>query len=749
MAKSEKVKRVSESEPNLRHFEHLSQSFLSFRSSEIEESDRRNEMWQRRESEKSSQRLQVSWKGGEAGRGIAPRVLLFTLASFFLFAMTCWGAPYGGSSSSITITSPAGSQLPYAMSGRAYSFPFKATGTIGTFSWTNPSKNLGSGACAGLNLSTNGLLSGTPPGSSGTCTFTVEVRDMKGNSRVEAVSLNFVSPLSVASQVLGNGVQNRPFQQAISVTGGVMPLTSCRATPGLPAGLSISPSGSQCVISGSPSAVYGPASITISVTDSSNATASGSASLQINAPLAIVAPSRIINGLVGFAYPGVSFTASGGTGSALTWTQAGAVSATGLCTPGGSMPAGLTLAATSGTLTGVPSKASASPADFPFQVCVEDAPTASTPAGAVVSAPVVLNVLNRYAYLTTGGQQLQVLDLVSNTFVRSIPLAANSNPIGIALTPDGRYAFAADNSLDQLIVVDTITNQQVPGSPFPLPASCDSPWDLAISPDPARQGANRAFITCTGDQPPAREEVVVLDTANPGALPLAVIPTGVGSIPSSLAVRNDNSRVYVALNGTDQLYVIDNTGNTPAPTAAPVFELDPASEQPMGIVLAQHDGKLYAYVGKDDPDQSHAYEGIEVVDVTTDSLSMVTMISFPAGSINVPTNAAVDPSGSLVYFTLMDSGKLAVVDNTQSVPAFVPGSPFNLPNPAGPAHGYAYGLMVPPSPSGDYSVYVTLFCPQTLAVLSDGVPPSGDPGSPVSVPADYLIFNVAPIPVPK
>ena len=694
------------------------------------------------------------------------KLALVSVLSFVFFLMSCassknqapsglTAAPFSVTASpQLTIASPVGPGLPDAVIGRTYSMTFEASGASGTLTWSNPGGTLGAGSCAGLGLSSSGTLTGTPAGAAGTCSFTVQVADSGNNSAMADFTVTVQPALAVNAIQLGDGVQDRPFRQAFNVTGGIMPLTSCEATAALPAGLSLNASGSQCVVSGTPQVAAGLTQATLTVTDSSNAaTAAGSAmgnvSVQIHAPLAITAPSRMINGMVGFPYPGVSFTATGGTGSGYTWTQAGAASASGLCSAGGTMPAGLTIAATSGTISGVPTAASVSAGDFPFQVCVEDEPTASTAAGALVSSLVVLNVLNRYAYIATGGQKILVLDLGSNTVVGSIPLNQYANPLGVAVTPDGRYAFAADNSLNQIIVVDTITNQQITGSPFALPSSCQGPWDVVISPDPTKPGANRAFISCSILGGQAVEEVVVLDTTNPGAPPLAVIPTGDGSIPASLAIRKDNSRVYVTLNGTDQLFMIDNTQAVPTPVASPFFALDPTSEQPMGIAVADHAGKIYAYVGKDDPDQSHAYEGIEVVDVTSDSPSLVTMLSFPAGSINIPTNAAVDPGGALVYFTLMAKGQLAVVDNSQPVPAFVSGSPFNLPDTTGKSSGYAYGVTVPAAPSGDPSVYVTLFCPETIAVLSGGTPPSDEPASPVSVPADGLIFNIKAVPVPR
>jgi DNA-binding beta-propeller fold protein YncE len=399
-------------------------------------------------------------------------------------------------------------------------------------------------------------------------------------------------------------------------------------------------------------------------------------------------------------------------------------------------------------LSGAPTQASGSADDFQFQVCVEDSPTASTAAGALVSGPVVLNVLNHYAYVTSG-QAIQVIDLSSNTLVTSLPL--NSDPLGLALTPDGRYVFAVDSSTNQLIVVDTITNAQVSGSPFNLPASCVAPGKVAISPDPAQPGANRAFVTCSNAGGYAMEEVVVIDTSNPGGAPLAVIPTGLGTIPTGLAIRKDNSRVCVTLNGTNQLFVIDNTLPTPAPIAAPVFNLDPATNQPLGIGLADNNGKVYAYVTKQNSGNqisANPSQGIEVVDVTTDAPATVTTLLLQPGVNALPNEVAVDPAGALLFVTLQGSSQLAVVDNTARVPVFVSGSPFSLPDPNGPATGGAYGVIVPPSQSGAPAVYVTLHSREIVCLLSDTASPTVS-GSPIRMPPDAPIYDIQFIPTPK
>jgi len=667
-------------------------------------------------------------------------------------------SPSGGMG--LAITFPSAGQLPDAVDGRSYRMAFSASGGSGSLTWSNPGGALGSGACSGLSLSADGVISGMPDTPSGVCGFTVQVRDSRNDWTTANYSVTIQSKLVLSNFTLGNGVQNRLFKQAIIISGGIMPLTFCNASPSLPAGLSISPSGPTCLISGTPQVTFGPAVIDISVADSSNAAtpagnASGSSSLQINIPLAVSLPPRIVNGLVGFVYPGVTFTAKGGTGdgSNVTWTQAGATSESGLCVPTGTIPPGLSLAGTSGLLSGVTTMPSASVGDFQFQVCVEDAPTASTAAASSNSASVVLYVLGRYAYVSSPSQSIVIIDTASNAFVNSVTLSPSSSPQGIAVTPDGRFVFAVDNSTNQVIVLDTVTNIQVPGSPFALPASCAAPWDVAIPSDPTLPGANHVFVSCSGaDDVTSFEEVVALDAANPGGAPVAVMRTGLGSIPSGIAVRSDNSRIYVTLNGTNQVFLIDNTLTMPAPIGAATFYLDPTTDQPLGIGLAANGSREYAYVtkqntGNQDP-SNPASEGIEVVDVTTDSPSTVVTVLLAPDIDFAPSGVAVDPSGKTVFVTLAGSGQLALLDNSISTPTLMAGSPFNLPNPNGSAKGVAYDVSFPPVPAGMPTAYIPFYYPFGIALLSDTIPPAALPDSPILLPPVFP-YKIRPIPIPR
>lgn len=661
----------------------------------------------------------------------------------------------------LTIISSSSTALPDGVIGRSYTYTFLVSGGAGSVSWTELSGALGGGTCAGLSLSKGGLLNGLLAGAPGTCNLDVEAVDSNQDTATAHLTLTIHAALSVTPVTLGNGVQGRTFSQGVLTAGGLDPLTSCTTRPALPEGLTVTASGTACLISGIPQGLYDPLSITIVVTDSNNlATPSGTASLEstlhVNPPLAINRlPTRILNGLVGFPYGGLTFTASGGSndGAGLTWTQAGATSESGLCAPGGTTPPGLSLGGTTGTISGTPSAPSLTPSDFQFQVCVEDEPTASTAAGSATSDPVTLTILRRYAYVGSALRSIEVIDLDALAFVEAIQLPPNSSIQSLTTTPDGRYLFALDNGNSLLFVLDTMSNTQVPGSPFALPASCINPWDVAVPPDPTLPGANRLYVSCSAaDDVTYFEEVLVFDQSNPGGEPIGVIRTGPGSAPLNLAVRGDNTRVYVALNGSNQLCIIDNTLPTPAVVSSSPFNLDPTTSQPSGIGLVPNGISLYAYVAKQNTGSQNyltGSQGIEIVDVTTDEPKTVTNILLTPGANSFPTSIVADPRGEVVFVTLQGTGQLALLDNTIETPRMLPGSPFGVADPSQLARNpNPYGLLVPPPPSGPLMVYVSLWGSSSVAILDGTDPTVAVPGSPIILPVQYP-GSMRAIPVPK
>ncbi len=172
-------------------------------------------------------------------------------------------------------------------------------------------------------------------------TATVTAASVAKATQAAAVNISVNPPPAVTTATLAAGSVNTAYKATLAASGGAGALAwSLPSGSTLPTGLTLSSNG---VISGTVAAPV-TAAFTVQVTDSSAvkplAATSGTLSLTINpAPLAITAPT-LANGIQGTAYTPVTVAATGGTG-ALAW------SATGL-------PAGLSIAAATGSISGTP-----------------------------------------------------------------------------------------------------------------------------------------------------------------------------------------------------------------------------------------------------------------------------------------------------------------------------------------------------------------------------------------------------------
>lgn len=152
-------------------------------------------------------------------------------------------------------------EFPATTVGRPYLQTLQASGGTGALTWT------GSGLPPGLQLSTAGIVSGITS-QAGYWTIHATVTDTLPTSTSRYLSV-IVNPLpSILTASLPNPVAGTAYQQTLQGTGGTGTLTW--SATGLPAGLSISPSGT---ISGTPTA-SGQFTPTITVTDSLGAAAS-------------------------------------------------------------------------------------------------------------------------------------------------------------------------------------------------------------------------------------------------------------------------------------------------------------------------------------------------------------------------------------------------------------------------------------------------------------------------------------------
>lgn len=238
--------------------------------------------------------------------------------------------------------------LPTGEVGSAYSQTLATSGGITAFTWSISDGSLPAGLS--LNAST-GVISGTPT-TAGTSSFTVMVTDSVAHSASMPLSIMVNDNLAVSTASLAAGSVGAAYSETLASTGGVGPFTWTISVDTLPAGLSLV--GSTGVISGTPTAT-GTTNFTAMVTDSLTRTAVQALSILVNPAGLAVATTSLPDGTVGTAYS-QTLMATGGT-APLSWS----ISA-------GSLPAGLSLVASTGVISGTPTTAGSSA----FTVMVTD-----------------------------------------------------------------------------------------------------------------------------------------------------------------------------------------------------------------------------------------------------------------------------------------------------------------------------------------------------------------------------------------
>lgn len=173
----------------------------------------------------------------------------------------------------------------------------------------------------------------------------------------------------------------------------------------------------------------------------------------------------------------------------------------------------------------------------------------------------------RRAYFTdTPADSVVAYDLDSGTEIARVKVG--KDPLGIAITPDGRFLFVANRSSGSVSVVRTDTLEVEQSIRASGPAV--KPTAVAVTPD-----GSRAYVV-NGDN---SGTVSVIDVAA-----RAIVETiRVGRRPTSIVVSPDGLLAYVANNGSNTVVTIDLLTNTVI-SALPV-------DRPWGLA-ASPDGNL-------------------------------------------------------------------------------------------------------------------------------------------------------------
>jgi hypothetical protein len=221
----------------------------------------------------------------------------------------------------------------------AYSATLSATGGSGHYTFAVTAGSLPSWLT--LNATT-GVLSGTPT-ASGASTFTITATDSNNpglaGSRAYTLTVNAVSTVTVSPTTLPNATANSAFNVMLSATGGSGSYTFAVTAGSLPSWLTLD--ATTGLLSGTPTST-GTSSFTITATDSSGVAGSQAYTLTVDPASSLtVSPGALASATPNSAYS-ASLSATGGSGSYI------------FAVTSGSLPAGISLNASTGVLSGTP-----------------------------------------------------------------------------------------------------------------------------------------------------------------------------------------------------------------------------------------------------------------------------------------------------------------------------------------------------------------------------------------------------------
>jgi large repetitive protein len=234
----------------------------------------------------------------------------------------------------------------------------------------------GAGCGTLTNMTSSSVMYTAPTGISATLAVSLEALSLADKSATATVTIDVVVAPTFGTTLPPNGANGVPYSFAVSVTGGVAPLTLTIGSGSLPAGLTISQSGT---ISGKPTGANTSNTFQVQVQDSGNPpikVLSPQYTINISAPppLSIVSSGALLGATLNTAYGPISIVTSGGV-TPFTWSKTS-----------GNFPPGLTFNTTSGQITGTPTLAGV------FQFTLQVVDSAIPPQTATTPSPLSITV---------------------------------------------------------------------------------------------------------------------------------------------------------------------------------------------------------------------------------------------------------------------------------------------------------------------------------------------------------------------
>ena len=381
-------------------------------------------------------------------------------------------------------------------------------------------------------VSGTGITYTPAPGYAGSDSFSYTASDAYTTTAAATVSITVSAPTVVIDTAsLAVATADSAYTQSLASSGGAAPYRYAVTAGALPAGLSLSASGT---LSGTPTAT-GTFAFDVTSTDSSTGTgpfsATRSYSLQVDAPLLAVAP---VSATIGYgAGPSPVSLAITGTASSVTVVSA---------------PAHGSAVASGTTITYTPAPGYAGPDSFSYTASDAYTTTAAATVSITVSAPSLSLTTPALPAATGSAAYAQTLAASGGSAPYRYALSSGALPPGLVLASDGSlggtptqagsFAFAitvTDSSTGTGPFTATQGYVLVVGAPVltmdPLPVATGG-QDYRVQLSAQGGAAPYAFSVGTGTLPPG----LVLSASGE----VSGIPTAAGSYDFSLQVVDAN-----------------------------------------------------------------------------------------------------------------------------------------------------------------------------------------------------------------
>lgn len=244
-----------------------------------------------------------------------------------------------------------------------------------------------------------------------------------------------------------------------------------------------------------------------------------------------------------------------------------------------------------------------------------------------------------FAYVTNqSADTVSVIDTPTNSVVATIalppPLSCTSEcstrqPAGLAVTPDGKFVYVANQGNGTVSVIDTSNNNTVSAT-IQMPCDCfpNSPVGVAITPD-----GKRAYVTNQGGA------VHVIDISTNTVTKTIYL----GNNPTAIAISG--STAYYTF-GTNSVGRISTTTNAVIPPTITV------GSNPTGVAVTP-DGTLLYVTNNGDS--------------TVSVVSTATLLPVPGSPVSVgsgPFSVAITPNGQFAYVVNQSAGTVSVINTT-------------------------------------------------------------------------------------